>query len=253
MFLVPKRLYYSLMKNIEDDETKKELISMNEKPNTNNYIENAITFKNLQDRQKMNQMGDKLYHLGPHKLPNVTSVAQTNSIMGRTYQSLSRSTSAQISQREEMLNVMSPARVDSGMDHTDRSLSTSTPAQIPQQEESILPSTCIIEREPDTERSSSPERSKSPNKTKFSTPVGTEWRETPIVEAMTQRNSRGRFVCPFYDCRKQYINEAQLGRHLLRDHYKDMSMRDRKTVKGMTSSPYARTKSPTKWITQFPL
>ena len=67
MFLVPKRLYYSLMKNIEDDETKKELISMNEKPNTANYIENAINFKNLRDRQKMNQAGDKLYRLGSEK------------------------------------------------------------------------------------------------------------------------------------------------------------------------------------------
>ena len=256
MFLVPKRLYYSLMKNIEDDETKKQLISMDEKPETTNYIENAIKFKNLQYRQKMNQTGDKLYCFGPDKLPNVMSVARTNSSMGRTYQSLSRSTSAQIPQREEMPNVMSPGLVDSSMDRTYRSLSTLTPAQIPQQEESILPSTPIIEREHDTERSSSPERSKSPNKTKFSTPVGAKWRQwqdTPIVEVMTQRNSRGRFVCPIYDCRKQYINKAQLGRHLLRDHYKDMSMRDRKTIKGMTSGPDARTKSPNKMDYSIPV
>ena len=68
MFLVPKRLYHSLIKNIEDDETKKELISMNEKSNTANYIENAINFKNLQDRQKMNQAGDKLYRFGFDKM-----------------------------------------------------------------------------------------------------------------------------------------------------------------------------------------
>ena len=90
-----------------------------------------------------------------------------------------------------MPNVMSPGRVDSGMDRTDRSLSTSTPAQIPQHEESNLPSTPIIEREPDTERSLSPERTKSPNESVYSTPVGTQWRkwrETPVAEAMTQRN-----------------------------------------------------------------
>ena len=34
---------------------KKELISMTEKPETTNYIENAIKFKNLLDRQKINQ------------------------------------------------------------------------------------------------------------------------------------------------------------------------------------------------------
>ena len=94
MFLVPKRLYYSLIKNTEDDESKKELISMNEKPETTNYIENAIKFKNLQDRQKINQTGDKLLRFGPDKLPNVTSVTQSDSSMGRTYQSLSRSPSA---------------------------------------------------------------------------------------------------------------------------------------------------------------
>ena len=71
MFLVPKRLYYSLIKNTEDDETKKELISMNEKPETINYIENAIKFKNLQDRQKINKTGDKLLRFGPDKLPNL--------------------------------------------------------------------------------------------------------------------------------------------------------------------------------------
>ena len=64
---------------------------MNEKPETTNYIENAIKFKNLQDRQKINQTGDKLLLFGPDKLPNVTSVTQSNSSMGRTYQSLSRS------------------------------------------------------------------------------------------------------------------------------------------------------------------
>ena len=137
MFLVPKRLYYSLIKNTEDDETKKELISMNEKPETTNYIENAIKFKNLQDRQKINQTGDKLLCFGPNKLPNVTSVTQSDS-MGRTYQSLSRSPSAQIPQQEEIPNVMSPGRVaqiDSSMGRTYQSVSRSPSAQIPQREE----------------------------------------------------------------------------------------------------------------------
>ena len=213
MFLVPKRIYYSLMKNTEGDETTKELISMNEKPETTNYIENAIKFKNLQDRQKINQTGDKLLRFGPDKLPNVTSVTQSDSSMGctyqslsrspsaqipqreeipnvispgrvnqidsstgRTYQSVSRSPSTQIPQREEMPNVMLPGRVDSGMDRTDRSLSTSSTAQIPQQEESNLPITPIIERQPDSENSIIPERTKSLKESAYSTPVGTQWR-----------------------------------------------------------------------------
>ena len=284
MFLVPKRLYCSFIKNTEDDESKKELISMNEKPETTNYIENAIKFKNLQDRQKINQTGNKLLRFGPDKLPNVTSVTQSDSSMGRTYQSLSRSPSAQIPQREEIPNVMSPGRVaqiessmgrtyqsfsrspsaqipqreemqnvltpgrvDSSVDCTDRSLSTSTTAQIPQQEESNLPSTPIIEKQPDTERSISPERTKSPNESAYSTPIGTqwrEWRETPVAEAMMQRNSKGKLVCPIYDCWKQYVDETQLGKHLLKEHTKDIALKDKKTIKGMIPSPYTRTNSP---------
>ena len=280
MFLVPKRLYYSLIKNTEDDESKKELISMNEKPETTNYIENAIKFKNLQDRQKINQTGDKLLRFGPDKLPNVMTVTQSDSSMGRTYQSLSRSPSTQIPQREEipnvmspgqvaqidssmgrtyqsvsrspsaqipqqeeMLNVMLPGQVDSSINRADRSLSTPTTAQIPQQEEFSTP---MIERQPVTERSISPERTKSPNESAYSTSVGTqwrEWRETPVIEAMTQRNSKGKLVCPIPDCQKQYVDEAQLGKHLLKEHPKDIGLKDKKTIKGMIPSPYARTNS----------
>ena len=316
MFLVPKRLYYSLIKNIEDDETKKELISMNENPETTNYIENAIKFKNLQDRQKINQTEDKLLRSGLDKLPNVTSVTQSNSMgrtyqsplkspsaqipqqeeilnvmspgrvtqigssMGPTYQPVSRSPSAQIPQREEMPNVMSPARVaqtgnsisptyqpvskspsaqipqqeemlspnriDSSMDVTDVSLYR-TPGIIPQQKESNLPNTSIIKRQSDAEKSLSPEKTKSPNKSVYSTPVGTkreEWRETPVAEAMTKRNSKGKLVCPIPDCFKQYVDETQLGKHLLKDHPKDIALKEKKTIKGMISSPYVRTNSP---------
>ena len=103
-------------------------------------------------------------------------VTQIGSSMGPTYQPVSRSPSAQIPQREEMLNVLSPGRIDSSMDLTDVSL-YKTPAQIPQQEEINLPSTPIIKRQPDAEKSISPERTKSPNESAFSTPVGTQWEE----------------------------------------------------------------------------
>ena len=88
---------------------------------------------------------------------------------------------------------------------------------------------------------------KDRNESVYSTPVGTQWREwqeTPVAEGMTHRNSKDKLVCPIRDCRKQYVDEAQLGKHLLKDHPKDISLRDKKTIKGITSSPYARTNSP---------
>ena len=173
MFLVSKRLYHSLMKNIEDDETKKELISMNEKPNTANYIKNAINFKNLQDRQKMNQAGDKLYRLGSDKMSDAMLPVQVNSSTGCKYQSISRSTTAQTPQQK------------------------GNTAQ-------FLPSTPIIKREPDTELFYTAGRPKSQDDT--STSVTPEWQNSPIARAVTQRNLDGKLVCPFSACGKQYAH-----------------------------------------------
>ena len=124
-----------------------------------------------------------------------------------------------------MPNVLSPGRIESSMDLTDLSL-YKTPAQIPQQEENNLPSTPIIEKQPDTESSISPERTKSPSESACSTPVSTQWRETHVAEVMTQRNSKGKLVCPIPDCWKQYVGKAQLGKHLLKEHPKDIALKD---------------------------
>ena len=62
------------------------------------------------------------------------------------------------------------------MDLTDVSL-YKTPAQTPQQEKSNLPSTPIIERQSDIEKSLSPEKTKTPKKSAYSTPVGTQREE----------------------------------------------------------------------------
>ena len=166
-----------------------------------------------------------------------------NNNMGPTYQPVSRSPSTQISPQEEML---SPNRIETSMDLTDVSL-YKTPVGGHQQEESNLPSSPINKRQFDAEKSLSPEKTESTKKSAYSTPVGTqreEWRETPVAEAMTKRNSRGRLVCPVPDCWKQYVDEGQLGKHMLKDHPKDIAFKRQQTIKGMISSPYAQTNNP---------
>ena len=210
MFLVPKRLYHSLIKNIEDDETKKELISMNEKPNTANYIKNAINFKNLQDRQKMNQAGDKLYRPGSDKMSDVMLPVQVDSSTGRTYQSISRSTTAQTPQQKE---------------NTAK----------------FLPTTPIIERKPNTELFHTAGRPKSQDDT--STPVTPEWRNSPVEKALTQRNLDGKIVFPFTACGKQYVSDAQFSKHLIRDR-KELSIKDTEKIRDITSVSSQGSKSP---------
>ena len=172
-------------------------------------------------------------------------VTQKGISIERAYRPVSTSPSTQITQREEIPNALTPARIDTSMDLTDVSLYR-TPTEIPQQKENNLPITPIIERQSDAEKSLSPEKTKSQKKSAYSTPINTqqeEWRETPVLEAMTKRNSRGKLVCPVPDCWKQYVAEGQLGKHLLKDHPKDIALKDKKTIKGMISSPYARTNS----------
>ena len=93
----------------------------------------------------------------------------------------------------------------------------------------FLPSTPIIEREPDTELFYTAGRPKSQDDT--STLVTPEWRNSPVVKALTQRNSGGKIVCPFTACGKQYVSDAQFGKHMMRDHYKELSMKDTEKIR----------------------
>ena len=154
---------------------------MNEKPNTTNYIENAINFKNLQDRQKMNQSGDKLYRFGCDKMSNVMPPVQVDSSTGRMYQSISRSTTAQTPQQKENIAQFSPT-------------------------------TPIMEREPNPDLFYTAKRPKSQDHT--SIPDMPEWRNLPVIKALTQKNSDGKIVCPFTACGKQYVSDAQFGKHI---------------------------------------
>ena len=42
------------------------------------------------------------------------------------------------------------------------------------------------------------------------------------------KNSKAKLVCPIRDCRKQSVDQAQLGKHLLKDHPKDVALKDKK-------------------------
>ena len=73
-------------------------------------------------------------------------------------------------------------------------------------------------------------RPKSQDETDSSSSVTPEWRNSPIARAVTQRNLAGKLVCPFSACGKIYVSDVQLGKHLLRDHHKDLSLNNRKNI-----------------------
>ena len=73
-------------------------------------------------------------------------------------------------------------------------------------------------------------------------PVVLEWRNTPIAKVVTEKNAAGKLVCPFPDCEKQYISILQLGKHMMKSHYKELSVRDKRKIIEMTSTPRRRLK-----------
>ena len=57
---------------------------------------------------------------------------------------------------------------------------------------------------------------------------------------MKEKNPAGKIVCPFSNCGKQYVGIPQFGKHMMKDHYKELSVRDKNKIFGMTSTPRKR-------------
>ena len=78
-----------------------------------------------------------------------------------------------------------------------------------------------------------------------STPDVPEWRNLPVIKALTQKNSDGKIICPFTACGKQYVDDAQFGKHLVRDHMKELSIFDTEKIgKDIASVSSQASKSP---------
>ena len=63
-------------------------------------------------------------------------------------------------------------------------------------------------------------------------------------KGIDKRNLDGKIVCPFSACGKQYVSDAQFGKHLMRDHYKELSMKDTEKIRDITSVSSQESKSP---------
>ena len=100
-----------------------------------------------------------------------------------------------------------------------------------------------MEREPDPDLFYTASRPKSKDDT--STPDVPEWRNSPVIKALTQKNSDGKIVCPFSACGKQYVDDAQFGKHLVRDHMKELSIFDTEKIgKGYSLGLFTSIKIP---------
>ena len=195
MFLVPKRLYESLLNLLknEDEETKNEIIALNQNliNNNNNYIENAIKYRNLQNLQKNTQ-----------KKPDFTNsnITQGNLTATQDYQPMPMSSLLQ----QQTIDYSSPL--------------------------SRLPMSETISSGPNVLEEEGAAAAAIDTSTPIRPPSSEMYRSSPILRAMNEPNKEGKRVCPFSKCKKQYVNEAELAKHIFSKHGQDLAVRDRQLL-----------------------
>ena len=211
MFLVPKRLYESLLNLLknEDEETKNEIIALNQNliNNNNNYIENAIRYRNLQNLQK-----------NTHKKPDFTNsnITQGNLTATQDYQ---------------------PVPVSSLLQQ--QTIDYSSPSSRQPMSETISSGPNILEGEGAAAMAID-------TSTPVRPPSDEMYRKSPLAKAIHEPNKEGKRVCPFSACRKQYVNVTELAKHIFAEHEKDLAIRERKMLEHSLLSSLTSEKKPTR-------
>ena len=194
----------------EDEENKNEIIGMNQSQISNtNYIENAIAFKKQQNNQKKNAQTSNA------QKPDMTTDQST----------------------------VSPGALS-------RTVSTFRPSQPSVQQNDTLPTN--VSSEITLPESQTPNQQEKRSKKKSvtlstSTPVkriSTQpyYRNTPLLQAIRNRNDDGKIVCPFPKCGKQYVSTNKLATHLVNQHGTELAVRDRRALSQVAQSPQSSNK-----------
>ena len=214
MYLVPKKMFNTLLRILdEDEENKNELIALNQsQTSNNNYIENAIAFKKQQNEQK---------NITPRSNLQKSDIADTQSAVSPN--TLSRTISFRPLQSSVQRSDTLPTNVSSEI-------------TLPENETPY----------PHKKRSTTKRKSVTLS---TSTPVKrtksqVSFRNTPILDAIQNTNSKGFHVCPFEDCKKQYNSTKALGTHFVNKHKDDLAVRKRDSMRVKSFKITKKTPSP---------
>ena len=208
MYLVPKKMFNTLLKILdEDEENKNELIALNQsQTNNNNYIENAIAFKKKQMEQKKNTSTSNLQK---------NNIVDTQSAVSPNTLSRTVSTFRPLQQGSDTL----PSDVSS---------------------EITLP-----ESQTSFQQEKSSKKRKLTYST--STPVeegDSIYTNSPIIQAINTKNKAGKRVCPI--CTLQYPDVKNLAKHLLSKHPSGLHIKVRRTLQELSNKKSKITPSPSK-------
>ena len=73
MYLVPKKMFNTLLSILDDEENRNEIIALNQsQTSNNNYIENAIAFRNRHNEKKKNTPSSNLQKPDITEKPDIT-------------------------------------------------------------------------------------------------------------------------------------------------------------------------------------
>ena len=225
MFLVPKKMYNSLLNLIQDDEdTKNEIMGINQ-TGSNNYIENAITFKKQQDQQQ-NISNNLAVNRGISTLPsNVTRgppsvvTRDSNRPSSPNIFSLQSNVGGEVTPSSNAsANLSTPtsgAYFTAGTKKKRPSMyETSTPVDVRKKRPAF----------DDTPIDSGVAAGAAASNTE------NVFKNSPITRALNVR-IEGRLICPFKACQKKYTTIKVLGPHLLKVHSADLGINDQKIIK----------------------
>ena len=202
MFLVPKRMYESLLDllDYEDEETRNEIIALNQNQinSNNNYIENAIRYRNLQNLQRnisrrpnfvnSNVSRENVSTTQDYQLPTSLLQQQTTDYSS-PFSNLAKSDFNSIS---EMITSVDRQPNNESEVGGATAVETSTPLRPPQDE---------------------------------------QYRNSPIYRAINETNEFGKRVCPFDYCKKEFRDVPELAKHMFKAHATEMGDRQRQILK----------------------
>ena len=247
MFLVPQRIYNSMLSNIEENDVREDLQNLNRQKNDGNYIENAINFNKQQKLQKKlmrdqrNTTEDKSTETENNYDFNTTTSTPSQNITSN-FDPIAETNTPYITNQPltrspyELITPTSSPISKSNLPVKQTSPSVTFSPQL-----SALPSTQataqnIFDRfSPRALPAPSPANISS-SINQFSTPIRTNQEESlivpysPIRSSLSEPNRAGRFNCPFPSCRAGFRNREKLRNHILDIHNRDINESDRQII-----------------------
>ena len=231
MFLVPKKMYNSLINLLQDDEdTKNEIMGINQ-TGSNNYIENAITFKKQRDQQQNISNNSAAVNRGISTLPSNVTRGPPSVLTRDSNRPSSPNNFSVPSNVGGEVTPSSNATSNFGTPTSGAYFTAGTKKKRPSMFDTSTP-VGIGKKRPEFDDTPIDSGGAAAAADAAATPSNNEnvFKNSPITRALNVRIG-GRLICPFQACQKKYTSIKVLGPHLLKEHIANLGINEQKVIK----------------------